>query len=241
MRRLLTALCLTCVLSSALSALAQADKQLDREVPERARQLVAQAVELAARDRLDQAIASLKEAIAIAPNYVNAHAQYIWVKANFLGRYDEVRAEYETLMSKEPRNPVYPMAFAIGQGQTQNSQPFYEKVVELSPQSTWANYARAWLASEKEPETAVAELQKYIEKDGSWLAAYNIAIYIQEKRLNRIDDAITTAEKMALHPEFHAKGLSTLWRLRLNKAQGSFKAIPRAYSLTVRGMSGTGT
>lgn len=224
MKKLFAALCLTCVLSTTFNVYAaDAKSKLDAPVSSAARQLVKRGAELADADRTPEAIIALKKAIALAPNYVNAHAEYIRVKAVFQNRYDEARAEYEALMAKEPNNPVYPMALAVVPHQTSptSKNAWYKRVIEIAPEWTWAHYAGAMLAAEKEPETAAAELLKFIEADGSLSQAYFTLSYIQEKTLKRIDDAIQTAEKMAVHPDFKADGLSMLWRLRLGKAGGS--------------------
>ncbi len=197
MKKSFLALCLTCVLLTGFDVFAQTvKKDLSKPVPQAAQNLVADALAMAKRDRLPQAVAALKKAIAIAPDYVNAHAEYIQLKANFLNRYDEARREYEDLMKKEPVNPVYPMALAIAQYQTNVSSrnAWLKKVVEIAPDWFWAHYARAVLTNaEREPQTVVAELEKYIEADGSWASAYYFLAYIQEKTLKKIDAALVTA------------------------------------------------
>jgi len=136
MKKSFRALCLTCVLLTGFAAFAQSvKKDLSEPIPQTARKLVAAAIELEKRDRLTEAAAALKRAMAIAPNYVNAHAEYIRLRADFLNRYDDVRKEYEDLMKKEPNNPVYPMALAISQHQAAQSSlsVWREKVVENAP------------------------------------------------------------------------------------------------------------
>lgn len=224
MKKLLTALCLTCVLMTGFEVFAEAGKKdLNVPVPQKARELTAQSVFLAERDRFSEALAALQKAIAIAPNYVNAHAEYIQLKANFLNRYDVVRKEYEDLMMKEPQNPVYPMALAIAQYQTSQTSKnaWLKKAAELAPEWSWSHYARALLIAEKEPETAVAELNKYIEADGSWISAYSTLAWIQEKTLKKLDDAIATTEKAAARPDARSWNFLSLWGLRLGKAGGT--------------------
>ena len=119
MKKLFAASCLRCVCLLALSissANAQSSlptPKLTAPIPREARELVKSATSLIEHDRIREALTALRKAIALAPNYVNAHAEYIRVKACFLNRYDEARAEYENLMTREPDNPVYPMALAI--------------------------------------------------------------------------------------------------------------------------------
>ena len=202
------------------------DNKLNVPIPMAARELVKQADDLAARDRATEAVEGLRRAIARAPNYVNAHVRYIEIKANFMGRYDEVRAEYEALMLKEPDNPVYPMALSIAHynGVIASSDTLLKKVVELAPNWSWSHYARADILADKEAETAAKEMLEYLAEDGSARQAYYVLIYIQGTTLGRLDDAIATAEKMAARPEFRADGLTELWRLRFGRAGGTAEA-----------------
>lgn len=225
MKKCFRALCLTCVLLTGLATFAQSvEKDLSAPVSQTARKLVATAIESEKRDRLTEAAAALKRATAIAPNYVNAHAEYIRLKANFLNRYDDVRKEYEDLMKKEPNNPVYPMALAISQYQTAQSSKnaWLKKVVETAPADwAWTHYARALLLVGKEPQAAATELEKYIEADGSWLSAYFTLAYVQETVLNKPDDAIATTEKSVARPESRSGDLLRLWSMRLRRNGGS--------------------
>ncbi len=228
MKKSFLALCLTCVLLTGFDVFAQTvKKDLSKPVPQAAQNLVADALEMAKRDRLPEAVAALKKAIAIAPDYVNAHAEYIQLKSNFLNRYDEARREYEDLIKKEPVNPVYPMALAIAQYQTNVSSrnAWLKKVVEIAPDWFWAHYARAVLTNaEKEPETVVAELEKYIEADGSWLSAYYMLAYVQQNSLKNIDAAVSTAEKLAARPKVRSFDWLYFWRLRFSKSGGTEEA-----------------
>lgn len=228
MKKSFLALCLTCVLLTGFEVFAQTvKKDFSKPVPQAARDLVADALEMAKCDRFPPAVAALKKAIAIAPDYVNAHAEYIQLKANYLNRYDEARREYEDLMKKEPDNPVYPMALAIAQYQTNVSSrnAWLKKVVEIAPDWYWAHYARAVLTNaEKEPETVVAELEKYIEADGSWLSAYYMLAYVQQNSLKNIDAAVSTAEKMASRPKARSFDWLYFWQLRFSKSGGTEEA-----------------
>jgi thiol-disulfide isomerase/thioredoxin len=225
MKKSFRALCLTCVLLTGFAAFAQsAKKDLSEPVSQTARKLVASALEMEKRDRLNEAAAALRKTIAIAPNYVNAHAEFIRLKANFMGRYDEVRKQYENLMEREPDNPVYPMALAVSHYPTSQSSKnvWFKRVVETAPSDwAWTHYARALLLSAKEPKAAATELEKYIEADGSWLSAYFTLAYIQETVLNKPDDAIATTKKAVARPESRSGDLLRLWSMRVRRDGGS--------------------
>lgn len=227
------ALWLACATTMNISAqTGDLGRRYDAPAPKVARALVKRGTDLAGRDRIDEAVATLKKAIASAPNFFEAHREYIRMKADFQGKVDEVKAEYEALMIKEPDNPVYPMALAevlVG-----NRMARYKKVAELAPEWSWGHYAKSFVILSRAFEThnekydgkgeqILAEVLKAIEKDGAALIFYRRAIKIQEN-LDRIDDAILTAEKMTARPELRAEGLGQLWRLRLTKAQGTEEA-----------------
>jgi len=225
-----TALCLTSATSLNVSAqTGDLGRRFDAPAPKVARALVKRGIDLAGRDRIDEAVATLKKAIAAAPNFFEAHLEYIRLKADFQGKIDEVKAEYESLMVKEPDNPVYPMALAVALRKSQMAR--YKKVSELAPEWSWGHYARSFVIQDRafyvmnekydgKGEQILAEVLKAIEKDGAALDFYTRSIKIQED-LDRIDDAILTAEKMAAQPELRAEGLGHLWRLRLAKAKGT--------------------
>lgn len=231
MRAYFMTLCLMCSLTLSIKAqTSDGGRHLDAPPPQAARDLVKRGVELAGNDHFDEALTTLKKAIAAAPNYLEAHRQYIRIKADFQGKVDEVKAEYAALMVKEPDHPVYPMAMALairGSGE----MAWYQKVAELAPEWSWGHYAKAYLIlgrtylmiNEKlgeKGEQMLAELAQAIEKDRAVQDFYSLTLFFQ-KALDRTDDAILIAEKANQQPELHAYGLSQLWSLRLTQAKGS--------------------
>jgi peroxiredoxin/tetratricopeptide (TPR) repeat protein len=218
---------------AALGAAQPADsgRSLDTPPPRAARDLVRQGAALAARNRIEQAIVSIRKAIAIAPNYLEAHRQYLRLRIEFQGKVDEARAEYEALMAQEPANPIYPVAMSQTLSGRMPTFPLVRKAAELAPEWSWGHYAKSFVILgrdfdvmndkyEGRGEQMLAEVLKAIERNSSVEIFYIRAIHIQEK-LNQIDEAISTAEKMSADSSLHARGLTELWRLRLIKAKGS--------------------
>ncbi|HEX8197425.1 MAG TPA: redoxin domain-containing protein [Pyrinomonadaceae bacterium] len=201
---------------SAVDAVSQSN-ELNKPVPDSARQTFKLANQLAEQEKFAASVAALKKTIAAAPQLLPAHVKYISLKAYFMGQQWEVKAEYENLMAKNPANPIYPAALGIAlfAESSQARRGWFETVTKLAPDWTWGHYAKANLLKDKEPETAVAEFSRAIEKNPSSPEAYTEAIFIQEFRLKKISDAIATAEKMASQPDLRASGLGNLWRLRL--------------------------
>ena len=209
-------------------------QRFDTPPPSAARDLVKRGVELAGQDRVDEAIAAVKKAIAISPNYLEAHQAYLRLKIDFQGQVDEVISEYESLMAREPDNPIYPAAMSQGLSGRVATYRWVKKVAELAPEWSWGHYARSYVIVgrdfdlindkyEGKGEQILAEVLKAIEKDGTVKIFYSRAIQLQEN-FGRIDEAISTAEKMAAQPGLHADGLAELWRLRVAKAKGSESA-----------------
>jgi peroxiredoxin len=187
--------------------------------------LVRQGLDLVNHDKFDEAVAVFRNAIALAPNYLKAHQEYVRTRAYFQEAYNDVRIEYEALITKEPSNPVYPMAFELGTmgaSSRRASRARYETVVALAPEWSWGHYAKAQLLLlDSAPEAAAAQLVKATEKDPTAANAYRRLISLLSGQLKRLDDAIATAERMAAQPDLRAEALATLWRLRVGRAQGS--------------------
>lgn len=186
-----------------------------------ARALIKRAVTLAEADKPVEAVAAVKRALSISPDYLRAHIEYINIKSNFLGRYDEVNKEYAELIRRHPKNAVYLMAVHY-RSNAESSGQVLRKVVELAPAWAWGHYAKALLAKASDPENAVVELQQCIAADRSATEAYDLLIELQETRLRRIDDALRTAERLAAETDIRPTlRLPQAWRLRLAKAQHS--------------------
>jgi peroxiredoxin len=214
--------CFLLLLTTVLSANGRAGQRegWSSPPPTRAITLVARAQALAERNELSKALVSARQAVAIAPTYLKAHLAYIRIRVNFLGQFDQAKAEYDSLILREPDNPVYLFASAITGLRGNDPRDDLRKVVQIAPTWAWADYSRGVLAQETDYESALLEFLKCIEQDKTADRAYYKVISIQAQRLNKIDDAIKTAEHMSAEPDLHTEGLLEVWRLRFLKAQG---------------------
>jgi len=195
-------------------------------VPAKAITLVRRSEDLAERNNLNEALVSARQAVALAPTFLKAHLQYIRIWANFLGQFDRVKAEYDSLILREPDNPVYLLASAFAGLRGDYPRNDLEKVVQIAPNWAWSYYAKGALARETDYELALVEYVKCIEKDETADRAYYKVISIQERQ-DRIDDAIKTAERMAAQPDLNLQGLVELWRLHFIKAQGDTELVAK--------------
>src|SRR4051794_23487670 len=166
---------------NALIAMAQAQNN----------DLVRRGIELRERDQPAKALDVFREAIAREPRNLRAHAEYVRTKAYDLERFDEVKAEYEALMRKDPDNPVYPIALATGQSLTTpaGKRAWYESIARSAPDSAWGLYAKVQLVEQALPPANQA-LSKVIELDPTLLVAWRSQIYQYEYKLHDIDGAL---------------------------------------------------
>ena len=197
-------------------------RSLNDPPPVEVRLLIRRGLELAENGKFREALIAFQRARTLAPNYLPAHLEYIRVKERIFGRFNAVEAEYRSLLQREPDNPVYLMANYFRYDGSLDRGAL-EKVARLAPEWAWGHYAKALLLEDREPEKAVAEYLKCIDAQPIATQPYYKLINLQTK-LNRIDDAIATAEKFAAQPELRSQGLQVLWRLCLDKANGSQQA-----------------
>src|SRR5258708_27747953 len=97
MRALLT---LAGVLFVSVLALGASNQSSREQTPRK--DAATEAFALAERDRVTDAIALLKHAIALNPADVTVHAAYIQISTFYLNNYDGVRAQYDALVVREP-------------------------------------------------------------------------------------------------------------------------------------------
>ena len=213
---ILALLLLLFFLSVVFSAPAWAKgEEYNKPIPKEAMELVKQAKALRAADKFDEALAVLKKAISLAPNFVEAHQAYYETKDYFMEQYDGVRKEYEALRAKEPANPVYlmPTILSTRTSLTKGGQDLLQKVIELAPDWSWAHYAKARLLITKDSDAAIAELKKCVEMDKVARAPRHllITLYVRADK----DAAMATAKSMADYPgDFIETGQFSLWSLR---------------------------
>ena len=203
------------------------DMALDKPIPPSAKKLAESCDKLTEMDQFQLEQMNLKKAIAIAPNYVYAHAKYVRLQEVYFNRRDDVIEEYAALMRKEPGNPVYPMALAVGIQSASDSdrQKWAGEVVRLAPDWIWSHYARSMLIDSNKVAEKVSELKQFIAGDGLWPSAY-YTFESYQKKLNGADDSILSAfERLSTFPVSRSKDLVHLWELRLDKEKRSADSV----------------
>jgi peroxiredoxin len=191
------------------------------------RDIVSEALDLADREQVDEAIKLLNRSIAADPTNVPLHAAYIRIKTFYAKAYDQVRAEYDALLAREPDSPVYPMALALGAPgavPTRTRVGWYQRTSDLTPNSAWGHYARAQLAITGEPERAEKELRAAIALDPDSLEAYESLLSLEERTLKNADAALEVAKAMSSRPALANRARTSVWRLTYETAGRSEEA-----------------
>jgi peroxiredoxin/tetratricopeptide (TPR) repeat protein len=184
------------------------------------------ALEMVDRDRVSEAVELLRQSIATDPTNVRAHAAYIRVMTFYRAAYDDVRAHYDALLAREPTNPVYPMALALGapNGVTNRTlSGWYRQVANLAKDSFWGHYAKGQLLASTDPSGAEGELRAAISLEPASPEPYDSLIAIKEGAKN-LDGAIEVATAMSFQAALSDRAQPLLWRLAFEKAGKSDQA-----------------
>lgn len=200
--------------------------ELNSNVLPGARDLVKTGVKLVEeQDKIEQGLDQIKKAIAIAPRYVKAHSEYIRLKSYWLDQETEVQDEYEALMKKDPNNPVYPLALALGQTYSLADArlKLLAKVADLAPDTIWGKYAKARANEQINPDASLAAYLDAIEKDSSENFFYIAAFPLLLKQ-KKFDEAAALLTKQKAQPELKTPALNNEWNLQVAKMGGTDEA-----------------
>lgn len=190
---------------------------------------IRQGIAFRQQDQPAKAIDCFRQAMRTDPQSLRAHAEYVRTKTYGLDSFDDVKAEYEALMQKEPGNPVYPMALAVGQHITPGSgkNQWYARVARAAPDSASGLFAQAELGYDRDPAAAADKCVRATQLDPSLGDAYTFGIFLRESKLHDLDGALELAGNLSNQsdPGLRANGLYQLWRLRLLKSQDSAETV----------------
>src|SRR5512144_1397417 len=106
----------------------------------------------------EKAVVELKASIRLAPEFIEAHNDYI---ANQQAKPDQVVAEYEAYLKEHPRSAIH--HFLAGKaynkaGRGKEGEAEYQKALDLSPGFSWALIELGTAALDKDDKAKAAEL-----------------------------------------------------------------------------------
>ena len=198
---------------------------LDRPVPERARRLQQEGRRLAEQEKLTKAEAKFRQAIQLAPQFVQAHLDLVRLRVYYLQDLAGAEAEYRTLAAAEPGNPLFPYVLVKGLQRfldAEEEKELLRQAAELVPEWSRALEERALLLSKehkyKELEQLLAAQPELMGSAGSLLAKHL-------ERSGRWAEAKRMSQKVAEH--HHAPFSLAVWRLELKLAGESEAARAR--------------
>ena len=221
--------CLLLTVGSFGFAQPAAAADLSRPVPKRARRLVQEGRRLAKQDKFVAAEAKFRQAIKIAPQFVQAHLNLVYLKTYFVQETGSTEVEYRELARLEPLNPVYPLVLAVSRlERTHDYSPPEEKTEllqrasKLVPDWPWAHYARAFLHKrDGKYEEMVRELEQFLRDRPQVRLGWVHLAWTLDGELGRWTEAEKAYRQMA-KLRGHPVSLN-VWRMRL-KASGESDA-----------------
>src|SRR6266852_4824980 len=102
------------VLSAGAATGSAAGKEPSKILKSQPYETVRRADLLAGHGKIVSAVAVLRKTMAGYPDYLAAHAEYVKIRTFHQQDYDAVRREYDSLMARDPANPIYPLALSFG-------------------------------------------------------------------------------------------------------------------------------
>ncbi len=187
-----------------LNALRQAEELflgVLKHIPEAPELYVGLAQARMFQDHYLEALEALERAIALDPNYAEAH--YLMGNCwNELNRYAEARRAYEKAISLAPERDDFHFSFASAletTGEEEAAWREFEKVVSLNPNSADGHYRLGRLLSGRgDTSRAEAHLRKAIELKAKDPQAYFqlAGLYLKTGRREDAQRALETGEKL---------------------------------------------
>jgi thiol-disulfide isomerase/thioredoxin len=174
------------------------------------------AMDLADRDKADEAIALLRREIERNPASIDARAAYISIQVFFRLKYDEVRAEYDALIAAHPDDVMYRAAFlqgAFGALGERQANEWMRIIVEKTPDTAWGHYAKGMLTFRTDQQAMAAELKEAAARGLTEPGAYRTLFPLLEGAKD-FEGGIAIASKMMAVPSLAADGAAALWRFR---------------------------
>ncbi len=160
---------------------------------------------LDAQGKTDEAIAQLREAVRVRPNYVPARAELGQLLAR-AGHPDEALSELQTAVKLRPDDSVahFRLGSVLGTlGRTSDAAAEFSQAVRLQPENADAHYNLGIaLAQEDRVQEAAREFDATVRlRPDDANARFNLGISLA--RLGKLDDAIVQfSEAVRLQPDF---------------------------------------
>ncbi|MFV0389155.1 MAG: tetratricopeptide repeat protein [Pyrinomonadaceae bacterium] len=178
-----------------------------------------------AEGNINGAIAALKKAMEINPDYLPAYSAYASILFS-QNKADEALAQYKTVVEKKPSASVYSLMGMVedGKGNFAAAENYYRKALELSPTSAIASNNLAWLIADTgngNLDEALKVAQDNVERNKNVAGFYDTLAWVNFKK-GFYPQAVEASKQAVALDEQAAKtdGTATSpgYRLRLGMA-----------------------
>ncbi|MBZ5500387.1 MAG: tetratricopeptide repeat protein [Acidobacteriia bacterium] len=213
---LLAALAALILLAGALAAQTRATQA-------EARQHYSLAQDLLKQGQRDKAVAELRAAIRLAPEYIEAHNDYI---ANQQGKPADLAAEYEGYLKQHPQSGVF--HYLAGKayskaGRPKDAEAEYQKSLQLSPGFSWALLELGAAALNNQDKAKAGDFYERARVKAANNVRLHMTLSTKLNSVGKYPSALAEVQRaLKLDPTFF-EAYPTLWRTKMRLTSGSEK------------------
>ncbi|MBZ5500049.1 MAG: tetratricopeptide repeat protein [Acidobacteriia bacterium] len=194
-----------------------------RKVPAAARNHYLRAQDYLKQNQREKAVAELKTAIQLAPEFIEAHNDYI---ANQQAKSDRMVAEYEGYLKQHPQSAAYHYlagkAYAKA-GRTKDRDAEYQKSLDLSPGFSWALIELGATALDNQDKLKAAELFEKARAKAGDSPKLHMALASRLNSVQKYDSALAEVQRVLQLDPNSFDAYPTLWRTKLRHTWGAEK------------------
>jgi tetratricopeptide (TPR) repeat protein len=194
-----------------------------RKVPAAARNHYLLAQDYLKQNQREKAVAELKTAIQLAPEFIEAHNDYI---ANQQARPDQIVAEYEGYLKQHPQSAVY--HYLAGKahakaGRTKDRDAEYQKSLDLSPGFSWALIELGATALDNQDKLKAAELFEKARANAGDSPKLHMTLASRLNSVQKYDSALAEVQRVLQLDPNSFDAYPTLWRTKMRVTWGAEK------------------
>jgi len=115
---------------------------------------------------------------------------------------------------------------------------WYQRVVDLTPQTVWGQYSRGMLTLATNPSVAASALWAAIDAAPAKPEPYEMLLCLEERSLKCPDEVMRVLERMVAQPALVARAQPRLWRWHIERS-GATDAAKRALRASLERASDT--
>ena len=171
----------------------------------------------------DKAVAELKAAIQLAPEFIEAHNDYI---ANQQGKPAEIVAEYEGYLKQHPQSAVFHYlmgkAYAKG-GRAKDAETEYQKSLDLSPGFSWALLELGTLALNAQDKVKAGEFFEKARAKAGDSTKLHMTLATRLNSAQKYESALAEVQRVLKLDPDSFDAYPTLWRTKMRITSGSEK------------------